>query len=232
METDKLIDSVRFLLKSVGQLSDRFVETNENISLSFQSVREDVSDLAERFAQLDAELQNLRDLELIKADGSRPLPELPIKPQQKDLLIPALNLPVDSLLDIYRNYPALLQPFSRPCSVSGRTLSGSIAEVELESFAQGTTWIIETVDAEWLLLPRPGILQRQTQLESLSRFFEIEVETPLPAEIDLLNPATATVVEHGRRWYLKDKGSIGVHSDPLQHSIEQRIRLLEQKLLG
>lgn len=232
METDKLIDSVKFLLRSVAQLSDRFVETNENISRSFEGVREEVSDLSERFAHLDAELQNLRDQELIRADGPRPAPELPFKPHQQDLLIPALNLPVDSLLDIYRNYPALLQPFSRPCSLSGRTLSGSIAEVELESFAQGTTWIIETVDAEWVLLPRPGMLQRQTQLESLSRFFEIEVETPLPAEIDLLSPATATVVEHGRRWYLKDKGSIGVLSDPLQRSMEQRIRVLEQKVLG
>jgi hypothetical protein len=40
----------------------------------------------------------------------------------------------------------------------------------------------------------------------------------------------ATVVEHGRRWYLKEKGLIGVHSDPLQRSLEVRIRRLEQQL--
>jgi hypothetical protein len=114
--------------------------------------------------------------------------------------------------------------------VSGRTLSGSIPEVELEVFAQGATWIIETQYADWILLPRPGLLQRQTQVESLGRLFEIEGESPLPAELELLRPAMATVVEHGRRWYLKEKGTVGVHSDPLQSSMEQRIRLLERKL--
>ncbi|MCP9819874.1 hypothetical protein KBZ18_10250 [Synechococcus sp. Cruz-9H2] len=155
-----------------------------------------------------------------------------MRADQQDLLIPALNLPFDALLDVYRNTPALLQPFARACSVSGRTLSGSIPEVELEVFAQGTTWIIETQDGDWVLLPRPGMLQRQTQVESLGRFFELEVESPLPAELELLRLGMATVVEHGRRWYLKEKGAIGVHSDPLQRGLEQRIRLLEQKLSG
>lgn len=229
MDADKLIDSVKFLLRSVRQLSDRFVETNENITRSFDRVRKDVSDLAERLDKLDAELQNLRDQVLISSGGPRLTPELPIKPGQQDLLIPALNLPVDALLDVYRNTPSLLEPFARACSVSGRTLSGSISEVELEAFAQGTSWIIETQDAEWVLLPRPGMLQRQTQIVSLGRLFEIEKESPLPAEIDLLKPGMATVVEHGRRWYLKEKGLLGVHPDPLQRSMELRIKLLEQK---
>jgi len=230
MDADKLIDSVKFLLKSVRQLSDRFVDTNEKITRSFERVREDVGDLAERLEKLNAELQNLRDQALISSDGPRLTPELPVKHGQQDLLIPALNLPMDALLDVYRNTPSLLEPFARACSVSGRTLSGSISEVELEAFAQGTTWIIETQDAEWVLLPRPGMLQRQTQIESLGRLFEIEKESPLPAEIDLLKPGMATVVEHGRRWYLKEKGLLGVHSDPLQRSLESRIRLLEQQL--
>lgn len=230
MDVDKLIDSVKFLLKSVRQLSDRFVETNEKISRSFESVREDVVELTERLQKIDSELQNIRDQQLIAVDSTRRALELPVRPDQQELLIPALNLPLDALLDVYRNTPALLQPFARACSVSGRTLGGSISEVELEVFAQGATWIIETQDAEWILLPRPGLLQRQTQVESLGRLFVIEVESPLPAELDLLRPGMATVVEHGRRWYLKEKGAIGIHSDPLQRSMEQRIKLLEQKL--
>lgn len=230
MDVEKLIDSVKFLLKSVRQLSDRFVETNDNIARSFQSVSQDVSDLVERLEKLDAEVQNLRDQALISSEGPRLTPELPVKPGQQDLLIPALNLPFDALLDVYRNTPSLLQPFARACSVSGRSLSGSISEVELEAFAQGTTWMIETQDAEWVLLPRPGMLQRQAQIESLGRLFEIEMDAPLPVEIDLLRPGMATVVEHGRRWYLKEKGLLGVHSDPLQRSLEVRIRLLEQQL--
>jgi hypothetical protein len=230
VDVDKLIDSVKFLLKSVRQLSDRFVETNEKISRSFESVREDVVELTERLQKIDSELQNIRDQQLIAVDSTRRALELPVRPDQQELLIPALNLPLDALLDVYRNTPALLQPFARACSVSGRTLGGSISEVELEVFAQGATWIIETQDAEWILLPRPGLLQRQTQVESLGRLFVIEVESPLPAELDLLRPGMATVVEHGRRWYLKEKGAFGIHSDPLQRSMEQRIKLLEQKL--
>lgn len=232
MDADKLIDSIKFLLKSVRQLSDRFVEATEGNKRTFERVFGDVGDLAERIEKLEVELQNLRDQELIAADGNRRAPELPVRADQQDLLIPALNLPFDALLDVYRNTPALLQPFARACSVSGRTLSGSIPEVELEVFAQGTTWIIETQDGDWVLLPRPGMLQRQTQVESLGRFFELEVESPLPAELELLRLGMATVVEHGRRWYLKEKGAIGVHSDPLQRGLEQRIRLLEQKLSG
>ena len=230
MDADKLIDSVKFLLKSVRQLSDRFVDSNEGITRNFEKVCADISDLAERVDKLQAEFLHLRDQELIRSEGPRLIPELPLRPDQQDLLIPALNLPVDGLLDVYRNTPSLLQPFARACSVSGRTLSGLIAEVELEAFAQSTTWIIETQDAEWVLLPRPGMLQRQAQIESLGRLFEIEMDAQLPAEIELLRPGMATVVEHGRRWYLKEKGLLGVHSDPLQRSLEVRIRLLEQQL--
>jgi hypothetical protein len=228
MDADKLINSVKFLLKSVRQLSDRFIETNENITRSFESVREDVSDLGERIEKLEAELQNLRDQQLVAVDSVRSAPNLPVRSDQRDLVIPALYLPLEGLLDVYRTTPALLQPFARACSVTGRTLSGAIPEVELEVFAQGTTWVIETQDGEWVLLPRPGMLERQTHVESLGRMFELEVESP--AELELLMPGIATVVEHGRRWYLKDKGAIGIHSDPLQRSIEVRIRLLEQKL--
>jgi hypothetical protein len=66
--------------------------------------------------------------------------------------------------------------------------------VELEVFAQGTTWIIETQDGDWVLLPRPGMLQRRTHVESLGRMFELEVESALPAELELLEPGMATVV--------------------------------------
>lgn len=228
MDIDRLIDSVKFLLKGVRQLSDRFVETNENIARSFEKVSKNIGDLNDRIDQIESELQNLRDQELIAADGVRRSPELPVRLDQRDLAIPVLNLPIEAILDVYRNTPVLLQPFARACSVSGRTLSGTITDVELEVFAQGTTWIIETQDGDWMLFPRPGMLQRETQIESLARFFDVQGESALPAELDLLRPGTATVVQHGRRWYLKEKGEIGVNSDPLQRSLELRIRLLEQ----
>ena len=51
MDTDRLVDSVKFLLKSVRQLSDRFVETNENLMRSFESVRGDVSEIEIRLKE-------------------------------------------------------------------------------------------------------------------------------------------------------------------------------------
>ena len=143
MDADRLVDSVKFLLKSVRQLSDRFVETNENLTRSFESVRGDVSEIENRLKILEEELLNLKDQALVDADQRRKAPELPVKEEHQERLIPALNLPHESVLDVYRNTPALLEPFARSVSVSGRTLSGSIDEIELEVFAQGSSWVVE-----------------------------------------------------------------------------------------
>ena len=230
MESAKLIDSVKFLLKSVQQLSDRFVEANQGISNTLDKVFADSKVVSNRLQDIEAEVNDMRDHQLIAGDSVRAAPQLPVTDEQRERLFPSLNLPIESVLDVYRNTPALLEPFARPCSVSGKTLSGEIKEIELEVFAQGTTWIIELQNGDWVLVPRPGMLQRQTQLDGLSRIFNIQDEGALPAEVDLLSLSTATVIEHGRRWYLKDKGEIGVHSNPLEQSLELRLRQIEAKL--
>lgn len=231
MESEKLYESVKFLLRSVRQLSDRFVENNDKLSRSFEAVREDINDLCQRLAAIEQDLEAFRDRELLAAEGPAPPISLPVPAGQEARLIPALNLPLEGLLDAYRSSPALLQPFARPCSVSGRSLSGELKEVELEAFAQGSTWMIELQDGSWQLLPRPGVLSRSTQLQSLERFFEISGSAELPAELDLLQPATATSVEHGRRWMLTARGRIGAAADPLQRSLEQRLSALERGLV-
>jgi hypothetical protein len=231
MDSDKLYESVKFLLRSVRQLSDRFVENNDKLTRSFEAVREDISDLCQRLAAIEQDLEAFRDRELLAAEAPAPPISLPVPVGQEDRTIPALNLPLEGLLDAYRSSPALLQPFARPCSVSGRSLSGELKEVELEAFAQGSTWMIELQDGSWQLLPRPGVLSRSTQLQSLERFFEISGSAELPAELDLLQPATATSVEHGRRWMLTARGRIGAAADPLQRSLEQRLSALERGLV-
>ena len=230
MDSDKIVESVKFLLKSVRQLSDRFVEANEGISTTFDNVMSDVKELKTRLQSLDEGFADIRDQQLISGEGSRGAPELPTSAEQSDKVFPVLNLPNEAVLDVYRNTPALLEPFARPCSVSGKTLSGELDEVELETFAQGTTWAIELQNGDWVLVPRPGMLQRQTQLDGLSRIFNVVDEAALPAEVDLLSFSTATVVEHGRRWYLKEKGDIGVLSNPLEQSLETRLRRIEDQL--
>ena len=230
MEADKLIESVKFLLRSVRDLSDRFVESNQGISNTFESVYADIRTIREQLDEVKLAVDNAIDEQLLSSAGNQTNKELPVKDDDQRLRIPTLNMPLGGLLDVYRNSPALLQPFARPCSISGKTLSGEISEIELEVFAQGTTWVIETQDGEWVLVPRPGMLQRQKQVEGLGRLFEISVDGVLPAEVELLRAGTATVIEHGRRWYLKHKGEIGIQSDPLQRSIESRLLRLEQKL--
>ena len=230
MEADKLVESVKFLLRSVRDLSDRFVESNQGISKTFESVYADIRSIQEQLDEVKLAVDNAIDEQLLSSDGNRINRELPVKEDDKQHRIPTLNMPLEGLLDVYRNTPALLQPFARPCSISGKTLSGEISEIELEVFAQGTTWVIETQDGEWVLVPRPGMLQRQKQVEGLGRLFEIAVDGVLPAEVELLKAGSATVIEHGRRWYLKHKGEIGLQSDPLQRSLEQRLALIEKKL--
>ena len=230
MEADKLVESVKFLLKGVRDLSDRFVESNLGISNTFKSVYADIHEIQEQIDQIKLSVDNAIDEQLLSSDASRVKRELPVKEDEKQHLIPALNLPLEGLLDVYRNTPVLLQPFARPCSISGKTLSGEISEVELEVFAQGTSWVIETQDGDWVLVPRPGMLQRQKQVEGLGRLFDLAIDDVLPAEVELLKPGSATVIEHGRRWYLKEKGEIGIQTDPLQRSLEQRLALIEKNL--
>jgi hypothetical protein len=230
MEADKLVESVKFLLRSVRDLSDRFVESNQGISNTFTSVYADIRGIQEQLDEIKLSVDNAIDEQLLSSDASRVKRELPVKEEEKQHLIPALNLPLEGLLDVYRNTPVLLQPFARPCSISGKTLSGEISEVELEVFAQGTSWVIETQDGDWVLVPRPGMLQRQKQVEGLGRLFDLATDDVLPAEVELLKAGSATVIEHGRRWYLKHKGEIGIQSDPLQRSLEQRLALIEKKL--
>lgn len=232
MDDDRVTETVELLVRSLRQLSDRFLENNEKLSRSFEAVRADIDDLSQRLEAIEQELLAQRDRDLLAADAaveSAPR-QLPVASDQEERLIPALNLPLEGLLDAYRSAPVLLQPFARPCSISGRSLSGTVKEVELEAFAQGTTWMIALEDGSWWLLPRPGLISRASQRRSLQRFFELSDPGEGPAELELLQPAEAIAVEYGRRWLLGAKGRIGLQADPLQRSLEQRLRALELAL--
>jgi hypothetical protein len=231
MDSEKIVDSVRFLLSSVSKLTDRFVESNEASRRSYDRLRQDIDGLADRLGKVETDLANSRDHQLMSAVNADLRPsELPVKPGDEKQAIPSLNLPLDGILDTYRTSPALLQPFARPCSISGRTLSGKISEVELEVCAQGSSWLIVSHDGDWLLFPRPGLITRRSQIKSLERLFEIDAEPVPPAVPELLEPGRANVVEYGRRWYLGKKGRIGLQPDTLQVSLENRLRQLETRL--
>ena len=230
MESEKLIESVKFLLKSVQKLGDKLVESNQGVSDTFKKVCSEITGLKSSMRELKEELVDIRDKQLIGDDSVRKVPDLPISEDQRSKVFTALHLLNEAVLEVYRNMPALLEPFARPCSVSGKTLSGELNEVELEFFAQGITWIIELQKGDWALVTRPEVLLRQTQLDGLSRIFNVISQGALPGEIELLSFSTAIFIEHGRRWYLKGKGAIGVLSNSLEHSLESGLRWIEYQL--
>ncbi|NQV11689.1 MAG: hypothetical protein HQ527_11075 [Cyanobacteria bacterium] len=228
-DDDKLIESIKFLLKSVKQLSDRFVESDAKLNQGFEAVSAEVSDLQKRIKAMEESLVEFSDQSLLR---QRPIqaPELPVRRETTDRTVPSINLPTDTVIEIYGSTPVLLEPFSRPCSVSARTLSGEIDEVELEIFAQGTTWALETLDGGWILLPKQGSLQRRTQVQTLERFYEIDGVKEIPATLHLIEPASGLAVEYGRRWKLKKKDRLSIHPDPHHQGKVQRLMVLEQRL--
>jgi len=225
----QIVESVKFLLKSVRQLSDRFRETNTRLERSFEAVEADIADLAGRLERVEAD----RGCGGANDGPAGTTPAAPPPPSGRGLEpapVPALNLPISQLIDTYLSTPILLEPFCRPCSLSGRTLSGETDQVELEVFPQGTTWAVEMVVGPWLLLPRPGSLERRAQVQSLERLFEIEGAAALPATLHLHQPATALAVQHGRRWTLQDRGKLSVIPDPLRQNTAQLLADLEARL--
>lgn len=229
MDEIRLVESIKYLLSSVKKLTDSFVALEKRVTFSFKNLAADVDNLLDRIELLEKKLIDLRD-------GNPPtgLPtsrtELPVNPETKEQLVPRLNLPLGGILDVYATTPTLLEPFSRPCSVTGRTLSGEIDEVELEVFNQGTTWALESLEGAWLLVPRPGSLERRTQLETLERLYTIEGVKELPVLLQLIEPAKAVAVQHGQRWQLSQKGRLSVNPDPLRVSMDERLLNLEDRL--
>ena len=89
---------------------------------------------------------------------------------------------------------------------------------------------MESLEGAWLLVPRPGSLERRTQLETLERLYAIEGVKELPVLLQLIEPAKAVVVQHGRRWQLSQKGRLSVNPDPLRVSMDERLLNLEDRL--
>jgi hypothetical protein len=243
MPEDKIVETMKFLLTSVKKLSDTFVESEGQMKRGFVGVEKDLAEVRqqlqwlqrvveERSAAAEADSEGGsetgsggRGLRITASDA-----QLPVVRGTEEFRVPVLNLPVETIVDVYANTPILLEPFSRPCSLTGRTLSGEIDEVELEVFAQGSTWVVESQPGGWLLIPRPGSLERKTSLQSLERLYTIEGVRQLPALLHLIRPAQLDAVVVGQRWQLQAKGLLSVSPDPLRVGLSERMASLEQRL--
>lgn len=233
---DKLVETIKFLLLSVRKLSDTLVDSENKVKRGFDGVATDIDGLRHRLEWLERRLEEPPD-----ASGKEGAPgastglgvearQLPMAEGTEQFRVPVLNLSMAKILEVYAEAPQLLEPFSRPCSLSGRTLSGELEEVELEVFSQGSTWVVENQTEGCLLIPRPGSLERKTALQSLERLYAIEGVRQLPVLLHLIEPALVDAVEMGRRWQLRQKGQLSVSSDPLRVDLSNRLASLEQRL--
>lgn len=151
-DLDRLIETVRFLTASTRKLSDAFQDSQARVRRGFFDVGGDVEELERRLAAIEAQLLGMSDISLyVQRERAT---ELPVVDGTSDRLIPALNLPLETILDVYFSAPILLEPFSRPCALTARTLNDQTDSVELEVSKYAMTWVIETGDLGWLLIPR------------------------------------------------------------------------------
>jgi hypothetical protein len=227
-ELSQYVETVRFLMSSTRKLSEAFQESDARIRRGFTDVASDVEDIVRRLVHVEGQLTNVRDLSLGLQRGQAPA--LPVEPATAEHVIPILNLPVETILEVYTEAPALLEPFSRPCSVTARTLNGETDVIELEVTTHGNTWSLETADSEWLLIPRPGLLERRHQLQSLERLFVINGTQDIPSTLQLIRPALLVPVVAGCRWQLAEKGLLDANPDPTRVTIIGQLAKLEKRL--
>ena len=225
---ERLVETVRFLMASTKKLSDAFQDSESRVRSSFENVARDVEEIERRLESVEEQLVEQRDVSLVIRRSSAP--ELPTTLSSSARVIPVLNLSVEMIADVYVSAPVLLEPFARPCSLTARTLNGQTDEIELEVASQAMTWVLETAEANWILIPRPGLLERRHQLQSLERLFDIDGTGPLPGMLQLVKPAVLEAVVAGQRWQLVERGLLGQTADPTRVSVSERLSQLEHRL--
>ena len=230
-QTAKALEDIDLLSKGFRHLIDIFsISDNKNIQ-NFEKVAAELDAILSRLDRLERDLSD-QAIDIINSTSqclAAADPQLPLAPGCEGYKVPVLNFGSETLVDIYNKTPVLLQPFSRPCSISSRTLSGEIDTVELDLFAQGSTWVLESLDG-WLLVPRPGSLDRKAPLTSLERLYVIEGVRQLPVKLHLQQPAQLDSVVIGRRWQLREKGRLSVSPNALRVGLSERLSAMEDRL--
>ena len=185
--------------------------------------------LQERLERLEQDTLAISDLNL---SGRHPPPDPALldPDQGSQSVIPALDLGLEQLVEVYANTPQLLAPFSRPCGLSPRTVRGEAQGIELETCVGGSWWCLQLKAGELVLVPRPGVLWRSLQLGSLQRVFELRGPMDPPLALQLERPARLVAVQHGRRWLLHEPGLLSAMDQPPADPLRERLRRLEARL--
>lgn len=75
-------------------------------------------------------------------------PTLPDEPATAEHVIPVLNLPDETIIEVCTAALVLMEPFSRPSDATVRILNCETDAIELEVTTHGNSWSIETADSE------------------------------------------------------------------------------------
>lgn len=230
MSQDKTVEAVSFLLTSVRQLADHLSSDREANDRAIRRLDQELADARACLQSVETFLLDYRDRYLKDAEQSFASESLPVANTSLSNVVPALDLGVASLVDIYRSYSSLLRPYARPCSLTAKVLLGETDDIDLETSSQGPFWVVELGEGGWYVMPKPGLLERSSQLQNLQRLFDVNIVGDLPFDLELITPASITAIEYGRRWRLDSKGAIEQVHAADGPSLEDRLRCLEEKV--
>ena len=230
MSQDRTVEAVSFLLTSVRQLADHLSSDREANDRAIRRLDQELADARACLQSVETFLLDYRDRYLKDAEQIVASDALPAANTSFSNVVPALDLGVASLVDIYRSYSSLLRPYARPCSLSANALLGETDDIDLETSSQGPFWVVELGEGDWYVLPKPGLLERSAQLQNLQRLFHVTNDGNLPFDLELITPASIIVIEYGRRWRLDSKGAVEQVCVTDGPSLEDRLRRLEAKV--
>jgi len=230
MEFEKVVESTKFLLKSIKRLSDHILEAESTSRRQLEQQAKQTEDLFLRLAVIETELRETQNLIQRIIDEGKTIDQNSTSGIATRMEPYAIGLAHETLLSTYDTAPSLLQPFARTCCVSKRSVVGTVSDTQIELDSEGVLWIFELIDGDWWIIPRPGSTARSSQQKNLQRIFEIHGNADGQDLLELIEAGKAMTVEYGRRWVLSKKGLLATHSDPLKQSLEKRIRNIESRL--
>jgi hypothetical protein len=223
--SDNTLDTLKFLLKDSRKLAEQFTEFKVSSQQSLEQFTEfkqhlsnAISDLEQRIDQLEDNQSNL---------GSAPIGNFSQSFSNEEIEH-LLDLPLEKILDVYSEFPQLLEIICRRVAVS---INENSANPVLERNNQGNYWVLQLREQGFFLLPRFGSFVRMTALESLQKLFESEGKIPNSGNHEFLlkQPAKLELLKRNQRWQLAEKGLINFGEAPLEFRWQQEIRQMRDR---
>ncbi|MEB3119656.1 MAG: hypothetical protein VKL41_00350 [Snowella sp.] len=223
--SDNTLDTLKFLLKDSRKLAEQFTEFKISSQRSLeqftefkQQLNNVIADLEERIAQLEKSQSNVENLAVSNFSQSFSNEEIEH----------LLDLPLEKILDVYSEFPQLLEVICRRVAVS---INEDSLNPILERNNQGNYWVLQLREQGFFLLPRFGSFVRMTALESLQRLFESEGKIPDLGNHEFLlkQPAKLELLKRNQRWQLAEKGLIQFGEAPLEFRWQQEIRQMRDR---